>query len=187
MPWRMHMYINSVHRAGANTSKQQRQIKYVNKLLLQRRHWMFTTYIIQRNFQATRCTDSSIIPSALRWVLKRQDPHAPPPPTILLCLSAHTHERIWASTFVQVLYFSCGLWYRSLERGENVERGKVVLCYCLLWIIPYHSGLVWQCVSTAPTGGHSCSSSHQPGQQDSITHRTDRIPHFSFSERTFPP
>ena len=112
-----------------------------------REHWMFTTYIIQRNFQATRCTDSSIIPSALRWVLKRQDPHAPPPPTILLCLSAHMSES--EHQHLCKCYFSCGLWYRSVWRGGKCRKRKssaATAYVVLLWIIPYHSGLVWKCV-----------------------------------------
>ena len=103
---------------------------------------MFTTYIIQRNFQATRCTDSSIIPSALRWVLKRQDPHAPPPPTILLCLSAHT----WANLSINICASAIFLLWPVIQKcGEGGKcrkrKSSAVLLLALDYTISFWFGL----------------------------------------------
>ena len=149
MPWRMHMYINSVHRAGANTSKQQRQIKYVNKLLLQKgtldvyyEHHTeeFSGYSLHRLFNNTICLEVS--------TEKTRSTCTPSPHHTALPFSTHT----WANLSINICASAIFLLWPVIQKcgeGENVERGKVVLCYCLcvlLWIIPYHSGLVWKCV-----------------------------------------
>ena len=148
MPWRMHMYINSVHRAGANTSKQQRQIKYVNKLLLQKgtldvyyvHHTEeFSGYSLHRLFNNTICLEVS--------TEKTRSTCTPSPHHTALPFSTHMSES--EHQHLCKCYFSCGLWYRSVWRGGKCRKRKssaATAYVVLLWIIPYHSGLVWKCV-----------------------------------------
>ena len=148
MPWRMHMYINSVNRAGANTSKQQRQIKYVNKLLLLQKGTLdvyyihhteeFSGYSLHRLFNNTICLEVS--------TEKTRSTCTPSPHHTALPFSTHT----WANLSINICASAISPVACDAEvwRGGKCRKRKssAATACVLLWIIPYHSGLVWKCV-----------------------------------------
>ena len=156
MPWRMHMYINSVNRAGANTSKQQRQIKYVNKLLLLQKGTLdvyyihhteeFSGYSLHRLFNNTICLEVS--------TEKTRSTCTPSPHHTALPFSTHT----WANLSINICASAISPVACDTEvcgEGENVERGKVVLLLLVYCFGLYHIILVWfgsVCTRFHPSG-----------------------------------